>query len=150
MRRALHECAAGIAATAACRRRSNNCRVVDVLKPDTVAFIVVVAVAAAAVAIGMEAPYVGVLFALAGLSIWQADMAGMYRAVPDRGWRRGGRVAAACTVCMLPAYAVFLFWWHLPGDVLMAAAVLYCFVRTAPRVIPLGIACVRRAKAGAA
>lgn len=130
--------------------RCTHCWVVGSLRPDTVSFIVVVAVAAAAVAVGMEAPHIGILFVLAGLSIWQADMAGMYRAVPDRGWKRGGRVAAALAVCMLPVYVGLLHWWHLPGDVLMTAAVLCCFVRTAPRVIPLGVACVRRARAGAA
>ena len=119
------------------------------MRPDSVSILAVVGAVTAAVVVGMEMPHVGILFALGGLSVWQADMAGMYRTVPAQKWKRGGRVAAAWTVCMLPVYTAFLFWWHLPGDIIMTAAVLCCFVRTAPRVVPLGIACVRRARPGA-
>ena len=119
------------------------------MRPDSVSLLAVAGAAVAAVVVGMEMPYVGILFVLAGLSVWQADTAGMYRAIPPQKWKRGGRVAAAWTVCMLPVYAVFLYWWNWPGDMLMTAAVLCCFVRTAPRVIPLGIACIRHTRTGA-
>ena len=120
------------------------------MRLDTISLLAVVGVAATAILIGMEAPYVGILFVLAGVSVWQADMSGMYSVVPSRQWKRCGRVAVVWSVCMLPAYAVFLYWWNAPGDLLMTAAVLCCFVRTAPSVVPSGVACLKHMRASTA